>query len=406
MQKKILFPLLILSLVVCCIETDMSAPSFPDISRYFNISEGMVQYTIAVNFLGFCIASLLYGALSDSYGRRPIMVIGNGLMLAGALGCVWSPSIEMLLLARFVQGIGASTSAVVVFAMLADCYQGTEALKKIGIMNSALTIFMSVAPIAGSFLNQAIGWRGNYAVVAVLSLLSWLLLAFFLPETREERSSFSMKQLARDYKHVFSSSVFVYASNVPSLLCAAYMAFIACAAFLYTKTFGLSLNGYALHQGIIVGSFSIMSIFAGGFMERFGKKKSVLIGMGFFSCGMLCVTFLGLMASHSAILVTIGMMLMTIGDAIVYAIIFTLSLEIFPNHKGVASSAIMSVRALLIFAFVGLMGSVYNEELMSYVWVCLLIFIPTCFCVFKLFQAGFLNEEHIPQPILEEAKAS
>lgn len=241
--------------------------------------------------------------------------------------------------------------------------------------------------------------------MAVLSLLSWLSLVFFLPETREERTNFSMKQLTRDYKRVFGSQTFIHASSVPSLLCAAYMAFIACAAFLYTKTFGSSLNGYALHQGIIVGSFSVMSIFAGSVMERFGKRKSVLIGMGLFSAGMLCLVLLGLAGSHVATFVTIAMMLMTIGDAIVYAIIFTLSLEIFPDMKGVASSAIMSVRALLVFAFVGLMGSVYNDELISYVWVCLLIFVPTCFCVFKLFQSGFLDEAAFELTI-KEAKAS
>jgi len=391
-MQKLLFPLLILSLIVCCIETDMSAPSFPDMSRHFNVSEGMIQYTIAVNFLGFCCASLLYGALSDSYGRRPIMVIGNALMVVGALGCVWSPSIEMLLVARFIQGIGASASAVVVFAMIADTCQGAESLKRIGIMNSALTIFMSVAPIAGSFINQAIGWRGNYAVVAFLSLVSWLLLVFFLPETRHERSSFSAGKLTRDYKRVFSSQTFVYASSVPSLLCAAYMAFIACAAFLYTKTFGLSLNAYALHQGLIIVSFSVMSVFAGGLMSRLGKRKTVTVGMGLFAAGVLCILALGLMGSHAAILVTLAMMLVAFGDAIVYTIVFTLSLEIFPEHKGVASSAIMSVRALLVCAFVGLMGSVYNDELISYAWVCFLVFVPTCWCVFKLFQSGFLNE--------------
>lgn len=393
-MQKLLFPLLILSLVVCYIETDMSVPSFPDMSTFFNVSEGMIQYTIAVNFLGFCLASLFHGALSDSYGRRPVMIVGNAFMVVGALGCVWSPSIEILLVARFIQGIGASTSAVVAFAMIADKYQGADALKRIGIMNSALTILMSVAPIAGSFINQAIGWRGNYAVVAALSLLSWLLLLFFLPETRSERTPFSIRQLSKDYKRVFSSATFINASSVPSLLCAAYMAFIACASFLYIRTYGLSLNGYALHQGIIVGSFAVMSMFAGGMMERFGKRKSVTIGMGLFSLGTLLILILGLSGIHASTLVTFSMVLVAIGDAIIYAIVFTLSLEIFPDMKGVASSAIMSVRAFLVFAFIGLMGVIYNDELISYAWVCLLIFIPTFFCLFKLFQEGFLDEKH------------
>jgi DHA1 family bicyclomycin/chloramphenicol resistance-like MFS transporter len=404
-MQKLLFPILILSLVVCCVETDMSAPSFPDMSAYFNVSEGMIQYTIAVNFLGFCFASLFYGALSDSYGRRPVMVFGNAFMLIGAAGCVWSPSIEVLLVARFIQGIGASTSAVVVFAMIADRFQGDEALKRIGIMNSALTIFMSVAPIAGSFINQAIGWRGNYAVVAALSLLSWILIVFFLPETREERTSFSIKQLSKDYRRVFGNVTFIQASSVPSLLCAAYMAFIACAAFLYTKTFGLSLNGYALHQGLIVASFSVMSIFSGSTMQKYGKRTSILIGMGLFAAGTVGILMLGIIGSHQASLVTLFMMLAAIGDAIVYAIIFTLSLEIFPDLKGVASSAIMSSRAFLVFAFVGLMGNVYNDELISYAWVCLLIFVPTCYCVLKLFQSGFLKEERDILIVKNEAVA-
>lgn len=405
-MQRLLFPILILSLVVLCIETDMSAPSFPDMSRHFNVSEGMIQYTIAINFLGFCLASLIYGALSDSYGRRPIMIIGNAFMLVGAIGCVWSPSIEILLGARFIQGIGASTSAVIAVAMIADTYQGAEVIKRIGIMNSALTIFMSVAPIAGSFINQAIGWRGNYAVVASLSLLSWLLLVFFLPETRQERSIFSIKKLANDYKTLFCSKTFVQASSVPSLLCAAYMAFIACAAFLYTKTYGLSLNGYALHQGLIIGGFAVMSLFAGGLMQRLGKQKSIAIGMALFAVGTLGVLLLGLVGTHIAPLVTFSMMLVAIGDAVVYAIIFTLSLEIFPDMKGVASSAIMSVRALLVCAFVGLMGSVYNDELISYAWVCLIIFVPTCWCVYKLFQSGFLDEEAVSELTTKEAKAS
>ena len=193
---------------------------------------------------------------------------------------------------------------------------------------------------------------------------------------------------------------------MPSLLCAAYMAFIACAAFLYTKTFGLSLNGYALHQGLIIGGFAVMSLFAGRLMERFGKRRSVEIGMVLFSIGTLFVLVLGLLGSHAAPLITISMILVAVGDAIVYAIIFTLSLEIFPEHKGVASSAIMSVRALLVCAFVGLMGSVYNDELISYAWVCLLVAVPTYWCVFKLFQSGFLNETTSDDKVEAKALAS
>ncbi len=139
MTKNLPF-IFVISLLTCCIEIDISVPSFPDISRYFNISDSLTQMTVAVNFLGFCLSSIVYGPLSDCYGRRNVMLIGNAIMLIGAIFCVFVNSIEMLLLSRFVQGFGASTSAVIVFAMIADVYDRNKAAKIIGIMNSLITI--------------------------------------------------------------------------------------------------------------------------------------------------------------------------------------------------------------------------------------------------------------------------
>ncbi|BEP31356.1 MAG: hypothetical protein WBIAU1_08340 [Wolbachia endosymbiont of Drosophila biauraria] len=120
------------------------------------------------------------------------MIIGNTLLLIGAVGCVFAPSIFWLLISRFVQGIGVSTS-VVVFAIVADSYKGDEAVKFIGIMNSVLTVVMSIAPVLGSFINEIVGWRGNYATVAILCLISWVLLLLALSETKKNRDIFSLK---------------------------------------------------------------------------------------------------------------------------------------------------------------------------------------------------------------------
>ena len=387
-----LFPVLILSLVTLCIETDISAPSFPDMSVYFKVSEGLIQYTIATNFLGFCIASLFYGALSDSYGRRPVMVFGNAIMVVGAMGCVFAPTIDWLLFARFIQGLGASTSLVVAFAMMADAYQGDEVVRRIGVMNSVIATFMAIAPVAGSFINQAVGWRGNYSVVALASLLSWILIVLFLPETREERSTFCLKKLMKDYRVLFSNQSFNQLACVPNLICGGYLSFIACASFLYIKTIGLTIYGYALHQGIIIGLFSVVSLFSGRIVCYMGRKKAISFSIYANTIGITGLLFTSLLAPHTAILITVFMSLSTIGEAIIYPIIFSLSLEIFPDMKGVASSAIMSMRSFLIFAFVGLMGTVYNDELISYVCVGFLGFIPMCYFLYRIYKSGLLDD--------------
>ncbi len=76
-MPRIFLPLLILSIIACCIEVEISVPGFPDIANYFNVSDGVVQLTVAYNFLGFCLSALFYGPLSECYGRRKVMIVGN-----------------------------------------------------------------------------------------------------------------------------------------------------------------------------------------------------------------------------------------------------------------------------------------------------------------------------------------
>ncbi|WP_353282276.1 multidrug effflux MFS transporter [Wolbachia endosymbiont (group A) of Myopa testacea] len=356
--------LLILSLIAKFIEIDISVPSFPDMVHYFNVSEGTIQLTIAYNFLGFCIGGLFFGPLSECYGRRRIMIIGNTLLLIGAVGCVFAPSIFWLLISRFVQGIGVSTS-VVVFAIVADSYKGDEAVKFIGIMNSVLTVVMAIAPVLGSFINEIVGWRGNYATVAILCLISWVLLLFLLPETKKDRDAFSLKKIMKDYRKLLSSPRFVTLSLMSSLFSAAYMSFITCGPFLYMETFGLSSTIYALHQGSIVGCFSLISLFAGKILQKLGAIWCVISGTSVGAIGSLLLVIFSIIVPHSFYLVTLSMIIFSIGCAICQPVIFNASINVFPEIKGTASSAVSFIRAFIMAIFIGLTSYVYNGQAIS-----------------------------------------
>ncbi|WP_353272635.1 multidrug effflux MFS transporter [Wolbachia endosymbiont (group A) of Urophora cardui] len=356
--------LLILSLIAKFIEIDISVPSFPDMVHYFNVSEGTIQLTIAYNFLGFCIGGLFFGPLSECYGRRRIMIIGNTLLLIGAVGCVFAPSIFWLLISRFVQGIGVSTS-VVVFVIVADSYKGDEAVKFIGIMNSVLTVVMAIAPVLGSFINEIVGWRGNYATVAILCLISWVLLLFLLPETKKDRDAFSLKKIMKDYRKLLSSPRLVTLSLMSSLFSAAYMSFITCGPFLYMETFGLSSTIYALHQGAIVGCFSLISLFAGKILQKLGAIWCVISGTSVGAIGSLLLVIFSIIVPHSFYLVTLSMIIFSIGCAICQPVIFNASINVFPEIKGTASSAVSFIRAFIMAIFIGLTSYVYNGQAIS-----------------------------------------
>lgn len=361
-MSPIFLVLFILSLIPGCIEVDISVPGFPAMASYFKVSENIIQLTVAYNFLGFCLTALLYGPLSEKYGRRPIMIMGNALLFLGGIGCVMAPTVEALLLSRFIQGLGASTSAVIVFTMIADIYQGdARSVKVISVINSVLTTLMAIAPTAGSFINQAIGWRGNYGLVTGVSFISWVLLILFLPETKQYSSSISFQSVANDYKRLLLSQKFMANSLLPSVLYGCYIAFISCASFLYIETFRLSIMAYALHQAAIICAFISMNLFTPWLNDKFKKVKCLLIGINLCTIGLVFLVSISLIIPYSPYLISLGMMVFCMGFAICYPVTFMDSLEVFPNLKGIASSAGMSLRMLVCAGCVGLTGCCYDR---------------------------------------------
>ncbi len=364
MSQKLLY-ILVLSLISCCIEVDISVPSLPDISDHFDISDGFTQMTIAINFLGFCISAAIYGPLSDSLGRRKVMLIGNALMFIGAFGCTISDNIFFLLLSRFIQGLGASASAVLVFAIIADVCSKAKMANVIGQMNSILTVFMSAAPLAGGFINEKFGWRANYGVVFLVSVVSWICLISFLPETKKDLSLFSFKKIIKDYIRLLCSLKFMVTALIPSLMFAGYMNFITCAPFMYMETFGLSMMHYALHQGLIIGAFSVVSQLSGDIKDFLGEKLCVISGLSLLFIGSCMIFVLGVLVINNPYLTSLSMIIGSIGAALSYPLIFTKSFEIFPDIKGTASSGLMSIRMLITAATIALAASRYDGSLLK-----------------------------------------
>ncbi|RDB36374.1 MAG: MFS transporter [Spirobacillus cienkowskii] len=361
--QKFLPLLFFFALITTGIETDVSLASFPQISKHFSVSEGVVQLTIAYNFLGFCIGALIYGPLSDCYGRRKIMILGNALMLIGALGCIITPSIEFLLAARFIQGIGASASIVLVFAMIAEVYPFDKAMKLIALMNAGMSSSMALAPILGGFINDAFAWRGNYSFVGILCFVNLALICLFMPETKKELDSkISVTKILADYKQLFLNLKFICASLIPSLLCASYMVFVASSSFLYMGTFSLSTMEYVTHQAIVVASFAVTSLFTNKLIQILGPIQIVRLGV--FLCVLGSIIFMGISnhSAFSAYFMTAFISLFCVGFAICYPVIFSESLSIFPNLRGTTSSFNMSVRSLLVFLFTGLSSLFYNQQ--------------------------------------------
>lgn len=374
--------LFILSLVAGCIEVEIAVPSFPEMATYFQVPENLIQLTVAYNFIGFCLTALIYGPLSERYGRRLVMITGNTLLFLGSLGCVLASSIEVLLLFRFIQGLGASASAVIVFTMIADIYyKDHQSIKIISLINTVLTILMATAPIAGSFISQAMGWWGNYVLVVVICAFSLGLQVLFLPETKKEFSSITFGTVVADYKRLLTSQRFMANSILPGLLYGCYIAFVSAASFLYIETFGMSTSSYALHQGATISAFTVINLLTPLLIEKFKKVRCLMIGLGLCGIGLLSLVFISLLMPISPYFITAFMMVFCMGFAICYPATFADSLEVFPEIKGISSSAGMSLRMLICAACVGGTSYLFNGHPISL----FLSLVPPLFIAFGCF---------------------
>jgi DHA1 family bicyclomycin/chloramphenicol resistance-like MFS transporter len=358
-----LVALIIISLLGCCMEIDISLPSFPNIMTFFSCTEAQVQNTLSLNFLAFCLSGLLYGPLSESLGRRNLMIFGATCFLIGAVGCVFSFSIYQLMFWRFIQGLGASSTVVMGFAMISDRYSGEVAANYIGKINAYVTIFMAAAPILGSVIINYFTWRANFTFVAITALMSWFFLVLLLPETKIEKQPLKLATIFKDYCTVSSNGKFLIYASMPNMLVTAYLTFVGSASFYYINTCKLSYFQFAMQQGLIVLLFSLTSFYADKVIKRIGGRQAVYFGMVCCTISIVLFTYFAFQYPESPRLITFAMCWMAVGCAFPMSVTFAKSLEILPNLKGACSSFIMSTRLFFSSGAVALTGLLFDGSM-------------------------------------------
>lgn len=362
--KLPLVTLIIISLLGDCMELDISIPSFPSIMTFFAASETQVQNTLSLNFLAFCLSGLFYGPLSENWGRRGLMLFGATCFLIGALGCTFSYSIYQLMFWRFIQGLGASSALVLGFTMISDSYNGDEATKHIGKINAYITIFMAMAPILGSVIINYFTWRANFSLIATIAAVIWLCLITQLPETRQQKKkTVRITHILKDYWSLLIHKEFMILSLIPNLLVTAYLTFVGSGAFYYINSCGLSYFEFAMHQGLAVISFSLMSFYSHTVINKIGPKNAVRLGIFLSSIATALLTLFAFILPFSPFFITASMCLFAIGCAFPMSATFAQSLECVPALKGTSSSFIMSSRLFISAIAITLTGLLFDGSM-------------------------------------------
>ena len=239
------------------LSTDLYLPALPGMGDYFGVSASLTNLTLILFFLFFSLGLLFWGSLSDKYGRRPVLLVGLALYIAASAGCAASLAIWHLIAFRILQAVGGSAAAAVATAMVKDVYDGRKRESVLALVQSMVVISPAVAPILGAFMLPYTSWRGLFAVLALIGVVS-MIGGLLLQETIPSRYTGTVAQSIRRLGTVLKNPNFTSLLIVFSLVSAASLAFVSASSYIYQEEFGLSEQSYSFYfalnaVGLIAG---------------------------------------------------------------------------------------------------------------------------------------------------------
>lgn len=363
--------LILLIFLAAAMETDIYLPAFPDMMHAYATNELMIQRVLSFNFLGVCLASLIYGPASDSFGRKRVLNIGYLLFIIASFGCVFSNTIEMLIFWRFIQGFGSAACMIIGAAVVFDLFKAEKAAKVVGDLNSLVVSIIAFAPMIGGWINYQLGYHYNFLFIAALAVMTGLVCFTKLPESLpvEQRKPFVIKEIGTNYLTVLKSSEFWANTIVTTMIFAGYMVFVSNMSLIYVDKLGVSKAHFPFYQFSLLVAFVIASVNSGRLITWFGLNKMrnlgyiVLIASTFFMWAMPVPW------QQDPIIVTAAMVVYSFGAGICIGIFFTRSMEAVPNQTGVSASLVTAIRLALVAVLIDVSSDMYDGTMTTVVRV-------------------------------------
>jgi DHA1 family bicyclomycin/chloramphenicol resistance-like MFS transporter len=238
------------------LSTDIYLPALPSMTKDFGVPEYQTNLTLTLFFVFYAVAILVWGPLSDRYGRRPILLVGlSSYTVAGAL-CAIAPSIYLLMLFRIMQAVGAGAATAVATAIVKDVYRGRRRESTLAAIQSMTVISPAVAPMLGALLLNLTSWRGTFWAQAGLGVLVLAMTVAF-EETLQARNTGSPLASLRRLGVVLKHRTFAYLLLIFSPVSIFAMAFVSSSSYVYQETFGVSSQVFSYFFAIFAVGLAI-----------------------------------------------------------------------------------------------------------------------------------------------------
>ncbi|WP_312665651.1 Bcr/CflA family multidrug efflux MFS transporter [Pantoea sp. CTOTU49201] len=344
---------------------DMYLPAMPQIAHEFAVSAGSVQMTLNLYILGFAIGQLVYGPLADSYGRKPVIVLGTLIFACAAAACALSQTIDQLIFMRFLHGLSAAAASVVINALMRDTYSKEDFSRMMSFVMLVTTIAPLLAPIIGGWLLLLWNWHAIFWTLAGAALITTMLVVTQIRETLkpEQRQRFHLRTTLGNFvalvrhKRAFS---YMLASGFSF---AGLFTFLNAGPFVYIEVNHVSPQNFGYYFGLNVVFLFVMTLINSRAVRRFGPVKM-------FRLGLVIQFAMGVWLLISSAL-DLGFLSLVFGVAMFIGCVSTVSsnamaviLDEFPHMAGTASSLAGTLR----FGVGALVGALLSLVSINSAW--------------------------------------
>lgn len=340
-------------------------PAMTQIAQDFDTSESLVKMALSFYFAGFAIAQLVCGPLSDGFGRKPVTLGFMGIYLVSSVIALFASSIEILIAARFMQGVGAAVGIAIARAIVRDLFTSDRSVRIMNLIGLILGIGPAIAPTLGGVAVELFGWHSVFLLMLIFAIAIVLTVQFALVETvRRDLSRIKPFALLRSYGQLFGSGYFMSAGLALAGALGFFYTLAAILPFLLMKRLGLSPMDFGLSMLMQSLPFFAGNIIVRRLMGVHGAYSIIPVGIGTIATASLMLIVLLRIAEPAFITVMGPVALYAFGSAFLLPAMSTAALAPFPHIAG-AAAALSGFLQMGTGLLGGLIATLFNDPALA-----------------------------------------
>lgn len=344
------------------LSTDLYLPSLPTLVRVFDTDVATVQLTLSIFLVGFAVSQLVYGPMSDRFGRRPTLLVGVTIYLAASAVCAMTSSIDALIAARFFQALGACCGPVVARAVVRDVFGRDRAATVLAYMSMAMALAPAVGPMLGGVLTEWFGWRANFMLLTLFACGILAAVWSMLGETNAHRDEEALRpgRLTANYLLLMRNRGFVGYVLVVAFSYSGIFSFISGSSFVLIGQLHLTPAQYGASFGAVVLGYMLGTFLAGRLTPRLGGARMIRIGTLLSLGGGLVGGVLALTGVLHLLAIVVPVFLFILGAGLTLPNASANAVGPYPTMAGLASS-LLGFAQMAIAAVVGIVVGHLND---------------------------------------------